>query len=343
MICNTYLHEAAKHGDIQTVKLILLEGNNVDYVNAGNSTSTTALHYAIEASNLEIVKLLLTHGADPNIQENLYDHTAFHARNIEFIKLLLTYVANPNIQNRYCSTPFHYAAHCYDIATIRLLLKNGANLNVLDNTYSTPFMDAYRMFMTNQAQNKEVMQLLVAEIVKLEHIDVKISEDDLEGLNLNKRFISESDPLKKLEQQCHKGIEEMQSISIGQNDLSFFDIFVLKKDIKVLARCANNPDVKKYQHKFLMYSYFIEESIGDGQARANLLQRGVESMDEIFESNQDAFQESQTSWLHLPSELKLMILENLGNNDLTKLQHHEKAVANAEAELRGAYAIYEDE
>ncbi|KJV74665.1 ankyrin repeat-containing protein [Orientia tsutsugamushi] len=50
-------------------------------------------------------------------------------------------------------------------------------------------------------------------------------------------------------------------------------------------------------------------------------------MDEIFESNQDDNQESPASWLHLPPELKLMILENLSNNDLTKLQPTEKAEA----------------
>ncbi|WP_342638121.1 hypothetical protein QU600_001598 [Orientia tsutsugamushi] len=65
-------------------------------------------------------------------------------------------------------------------------------------------------------------------------------------------------------------------------------------------------------------------------------------MDEIFESNQDDNQESPASWLHLPPELKLLILENLSNNDLTKLQPTEKAEAGAEAEVVGAHAIYEE-
>ncbi|KJV72153.1 PRANC domain-containing protein, partial [Orientia tsutsugamushi] len=123
--------------------------------------------------------------------------------------------------------------------------------------------------------------------------------------------------LKELEQQCHKEIEEMKSISVGKNSSSFFDIFVLQKDINTLARCANNPDVKKYQNKISMYSSFIEKSIEEGQARAKLLKGAVESMNEIFESNHDVSQESQISWLNLPPELKVMILENLGDDDLT--------------------------
>ncbi|KJV69822.1 PRANC domain-containing protein [Orientia tsutsugamushi] len=68
-----------------------------------------------------------------------------------------------------------------------------------------------------------------------------------------------------------------------------------------------------------------------------MLHGAVESMDEIFESNQDNRKESPISWLQLPPELKLMILENLSNNDLTKLQHTD------EAEAGGAHAIYEGE
>ncbi|WP_371222190.1 PRANC domain-containing protein [Orientia tsutsugamushi] len=97
-----------------------------------------------------------------------------------------------------------------------------------------------------------------------------------------------------------------------------------------------------------MYSSFIEKSIKEGKARAKMLQGAVESIDEIFESNQDASQEIQKSWLHLSPEVRLMILENLNNDDLTKLQHNEEAEAGeagpeVEDEVAGACAIYERE
>ncbi|KJW07182.1 ankyrin repeat family protein [Orientia tsutsugamushi str. UT144] len=337
----TALHKAAKRGDIQTVQLILLEQNDVHYINSGDRTNSTALHYAIRANHLEVASLLLTYGADPNAQD-MHGLTPFHSAfwegRLEFIKLLLKNGANPNLADNHGATPFLYAAHDCNFDIIKFLLLNGgANINAIDTTYSlTPFKEVYIMLMEGQ-KNKEVMELLVAEMVKLDHSDIKISESNLEGFNVNKQLISESELLKELEQQCHKEIEQMKSISVGENGLSFFDIFVLQKDINTLARCANNPDIVKYQNKFSMYSSFIEKSIGAGQARANLLQGGVESMDEIFESNQDAFQESQISWHHLPPEVRLMILENLSNNDLTKLQHTDAA----EAKVGGTYAIYE--
>ncbi|WP_232488831.1 hypothetical protein [Orientia tsutsugamushi] len=45
---------------------------------------------------------------------------------------------------------------------------------------------------------------------------------------------------------------------------------------------------------------FRKKSIKEGKERAKLLQGAVESMDEIFESNQDSHQEIQISWFHLP-------------------------------------------
>ncbi|KJV72236.1 ankyrin repeat domain-containing protein [Orientia tsutsugamushi] len=345
---NTALHEAARSGDIQTVQSILHEKeNDLGYINSPDRVNTTALHYAIRAGYLEIASLLLTHGADPNAQDiygNTPFHSAFREGSLQFIKLLLKHGANPNVQNQHCNTPFHYAAHYCAIDIIKLLLlKEGANLNVIDITGITPFREVYTMFMEDQEKNREVMQLLVAEIVKLDHSGVKISESTLEGFNFNKQLISGSDLLKELEQKCYKEIEQMKSTLDSESNLSFFDIFILEKDKGVLARLAYDLDLIKIKGEFCMYSPFIERAIVEVMTtRSMMLQGAAESIDEIFESNQDANQESQTSWLHLPPELKMMILENLGNNDLTKLQ---PTYFNdlMEAELKGAYNIYEGE
>ncbi|KJV83790.1 ankyrin repeat family protein [Orientia tsutsugamushi str. UT76] len=184
---NTALHEAVKSGNIQAVKSILCENSSLDYVNSSDDVShNTALHYAVRACNLKIIDILLTHGANPNAKD-MYNHTPFHYAcskgNLNVIKTLLKHGADSNAQNCNLDTPFHLAAHHCEFEIIKLLLlKNGANLNVVDTTGITPFSECHTMFMANQDKNKEVMRLLVAEIVKLEHSDVKISEDDLEGL-----------------------------------------------------------------------------------------------------------------------------------------------------------------
>ncbi|SPR04237.1 ankyrin repeat domain-containing protein [Orientia tsutsugamushi] len=340
---NTALHYAIRTRDLTIVTILLNNGANP---NIQDNSLNTPLHYAALKCNIDIVKLLLNSGSNPNIQDKWLNtplhHAAFHC-NMDIIKLLLNSGSNPNIQDKWLNTPFHYAASKCNIDIAKFLLNSGSNINLLNAMYSTPFIGAYNTFMTNQAQNKEVMQLLVGEIVKLEHCSLEISKIDLEGFELNKQLVNASKPLKELEQQCHNEIKQMCSISVGSSCLSFFDIFVLKKDINMLARCANNPDIVKHQNKFSMYSSFIEKSVEKGKARAKLLQGAAESMDEIFESNQAVSQKSQPSWSHLPPEVRLMILENLGNDDLTKLQHNEEAAAEAEAQVEGAYAIYEEE
>ncbi|WP_231108637.1 PRANC domain-containing protein, partial [Orientia tsutsugamushi] len=129
------------------------------------------------------------------------------------------------------------------------------------------------------------MKLLITHMVKTEHCNAV--DTSSQGFVQNKRLVNASEALKKLEQQCHEEINQMKSIYVCSSCFSFFDIFVLQKDINTLARCANNPDIVLCQDKFSMYSSFIQKSIEKGKARAKLLQGAAESMDEIFESNHD--------------------------------------------------------
>ncbi|WP_371222040.1 PRANC domain-containing protein [Orientia tsutsugamushi] len=241
----------------------------------------------------------------------------------------------------YSNTALYYAVEQSNIEMASLLLGYGANLSFQCHFNMTPFEIAVAKYMGNHDLYLEMIKLLITHIVKTEYCsDV---DTHLSGFIQNKRLINESEDLKELEQQCHNEIKQMCSISVGSSCLSFFDIFVLQKDINMLARCANNPDIVKCQNRFPMYSSCIEKSIEEGKARAKMLQGAVESIDEIFESNQDASQEIQTSWLHLPPEVRVMILENLGNDDLIKLQHTDITGASPEVEdeVAGACAIYE--
>jgi len=63
---------------LQMVTLLLNSNANVNAVmEAGHADDTrqTPLHYAAERGNFEIVKLLLAHGANPNVRDNYYRAT----------------------------------------------------------------------------------------------------------------------------------------------------------------------------------------------------------------------------------------------------------------------------
>ncbi|WP_371220371.1 ankyrin repeat domain-containing protein [Orientia tsutsugamushi] len=322
------------------------------YATARNIFSSTNKHplpYAAKKGHIDVVKYLVDHGINPNTQ-NDWHNTALHISsqrcNLHIVKFLLASNANPNLQNESKNTALHYSVEKNDIPITNLLLNHNADITIQGQFNHTPFKRAWMKYIANPAQNLEMMRLLITHMVKTERADlVDITSS---GFVQNKDLISESEDLKELEQQCHEEIKQMQSICVRKNGPSFFDIFVLKKDMNILARCANNSDIVKCQNRFLMYSSCIEKSIEEGKVRAKLLQGAAESMDEIFESNQDVSQKSQTSWSHLPPEVRLMILENLDNDDLTKIQHTDvaeagEAGAEVEAEVGGAHAIYEEE
>lgn len=62
---DSLLHIAAQHGDLQTIKILLNAG--VD-VNIKGDMGCTALHYAKMENNEEVVRLLIAYGADVSIK-----------------------------------------------------------------------------------------------------------------------------------------------------------------------------------------------------------------------------------------------------------------------------------
>ncbi len=66
------LQDAARKGDAATVTQLLDEG--VD-VNTKFRYSATALFYACDAGNVDVVKVLLNHGADMNLKDTFYGFT----------------------------------------------------------------------------------------------------------------------------------------------------------------------------------------------------------------------------------------------------------------------------
>ncbi|WP_109234525.1 ankyrin repeat domain-containing protein [Orientia tsutsugamushi] len=336
---NTPLYYAVANGYIEIVKLLLSHGANINSINCSGNTP---LICSVIAEHIEIVKLLLSHGADVHYK-NYHRLAALHYASVRDTKItdtLLAYGADINLSGGLNTTALHIAAEQGHEKNVVYLLACGADINSLDYFGDTPLTAA----VSAHHQNEAIIKSLVAYTVKLESYNIHISS---EGFIKNKACIDESPTLTEIKQKCLQEIQEMKSFKIVSN-LSFFEVFIQNRNINMLARYANNPNIVKCKNRFLMYSSCIEKSIEEGKSRAKLLQGAAESMDEIFESNQDAFQKSQTSWSHLPPEVRFMILENLDNDDLTKIQRTDvaeagEAGAEVEAEVKGAYAIYDGE
>jgi ankyrin repeat protein len=140
------LVESASLGDLEKIQALLLK--NVQ-VNSANSEGQTALNAAAVAGHLQLVKFLLSVGADANLFDNHEDESNFetplmslvrtkHPNRLEIMKCLIQGGANPNLKNSDGFTAIVYALDCpgtpKDIEDgIKALINAGADINTSDN------------------------------------------------------------------------------------------------------------------------------------------------------------------------------------------------------------------
>lgn len=113
----------------------------------------TLLHLAAAGYRVEIVRLLLAFGADPNATGNRRRSSPLHyaadgfitgpawdeERQAETIRCLLEHRANLHLQDLNGATPLHRAVRTRCAAAVRCLLKAGADPRARNKPGSTPF------------------------------------------------------------------------------------------------------------------------------------------------------------------------------------------------------------
>lgn len=136
------LVDLAKNGDIAGVTSVLDGGAAVDEVDGG----ITALYVACEKGNLELVRLLVSRGADVNLMVKLQRtplYGAIKSGYAHIVKLLLDSGANPN-QITKLQTPLHIAAQDGCLQCVIDLVEAGAEVNALTSSGIPPIHFAER-------------------------------------------------------------------------------------------------------------------------------------------------------------------------------------------------------
>ena len=133
------LHVAAREGHLNVVKLLLQHGADVNAAAAPDLT--TALHCAVENSHhaAEVARLLLDAGADVNAA-TMWGGTALHYTSewgrLEVVQLLLDRGADVNAAPALGRTALHRAARSGRVEVARLLLDRGADVNATSDPAS---------------------------------------------------------------------------------------------------------------------------------------------------------------------------------------------------------------
>jgi ankyrin repeat protein len=151
------IHEAAKAGDLETVKTMLK--SNSDLVFSESDYGSTPLHLAAAYGKKDVALLLLASRAEVNAKDRRGRtplHRAAEKGCKELLELLLANHAEVNAKDRHGSTPLHEAAISGCKEEAALLLTNKAEVNAKGYAELTPLAQA--------AANghKELVELLLA-------------------------------------------------------------------------------------------------------------------------------------------------------------------------------------
>ena len=156
----TPLMSACAGGSVAVVNYMLTHtGGNPDIdINSQTSDGRTALHIAIKTQFLDMIALLIQHGADVNSQNSNGStplHIAAQHKSSDEIELLIQHGADVNSQNSNGLTPLHIAAQHKSSDEIELLIQHGADVNSQNSNGSTP------LHIAAQHKSSDEIELLI--------------------------------------------------------------------------------------------------------------------------------------------------------------------------------------
>jgi ankyrin repeat protein len=135
--------KAALSGNLDYIKNIISE--NPGRINEKDKDGNSFLHLAVRAGNADIVKFLVSKGADANIKDN-YGQTplqlAAYSDNAEIVIQLVSNGAEINIKNSIGKTPLHEAVYHDQFQIVKYLISQGAEINTKDMRSKSPLHDA---------------------------------------------------------------------------------------------------------------------------------------------------------------------------------------------------------
>uniref|UniRef100_A0A1B0G6T3 Poly [ADP-ribose] polymerase n=1 Tax=Glossina morsitans morsitans TaxID=37546 RepID=A0A1B0G6T3_GLOMM len=126
----THLLEAAKAGDLDTVRRIVLANPQTVNCRDLDGRHSTPLHFAAGFNRVQVVEFLLEQGAEVHSADKgglVPLHNACSYGHFEVTKLLIKAGANVNVSDLWKFTPLHEAAAKGKYDIVKLLLKHGAD------------------------------------------------------------------------------------------------------------------------------------------------------------------------------------------------------------------------
>lgn len=144
------LHYAAQQGNVETTRMILRSGGDVDLLaSAKDQLNITALHLAVQSGNAGVVRALVDAGSTIDAEKTMGEihgvtplHQAAYQEKAEIVETLLELGASVNASMNGWYTALHVAAEKGNAAIVAVLLRNSADPNAKaahkDHSATTP-------------------------------------------------------------------------------------------------------------------------------------------------------------------------------------------------------------
>ena len=147
--CVLYREHNSQEEGVRVAQLLLERGADV---NTRRNDHLTPLHLATNFGNLEIVRLLLDHSADPeaNAEGNMGEkplHKVSYGKyrsqedRVSVAELLLEHGADVNTRRDDHRTPLHFASLFGNFEIVQLFIDHGAEVDPVDDLGKTPLHD----------------------------------------------------------------------------------------------------------------------------------------------------------------------------------------------------------
>lgn len=136
------LHDAAMHGHLEVVEMVVANGENV---NVQEGFYGTALQAAAYRKHVDVVKFLVEKGADTNVQGGQFGtalKAAAYSEDMDIVKFLVNKGAYINVRGGNFGTALQIAARSGDPDIIKFLVENGADVNVKGGNFGTALQAA---------------------------------------------------------------------------------------------------------------------------------------------------------------------------------------------------------